>query len=316
MPVGFTMPRLSKNRNILRTLVARAIAPKIYFKLQDVTDALAGPINAAIAGFFGDLAHYMGHEADLASQLPAIPGIQAWVPLSAKYVRQKGNAAFWLYTAAPGNAAKLHADATVLAARSRKVSRAKVSKKARAAAAAQISSHALIPTLARLNGLQVFGGANVRASAKDRPDITFDELKTSVSRRVRTKSGETQMQTYLANAMRRDLSGVGFRVAARLWSALDDAGVDYRSYGPTLPVVDFMEETGAITAGTAVKLRFRADRRRPLIEPFMKYYSRYIIPAIVRQSLMDHFGPALRSGYAMGDAVDIKGYALNGGRGL
>lgn len=247
------------SRKIAKTLILDAVVPKFNVKTDDIIEVILQTIDPLVNLFFLELTSHMGSELDLAAQ--GIPDVRPWNALSLAYVKHKGNNLFWSYT---------HGlDAKTLAIRRKITSKHK-------GQGATPQGPPLISTLERLSGLNVFGYSTVRVIN------TLDQVaKVVTSKTVR------ENQTRVPSRQRyQDYESVSFtnalaaKLEIKLWPNFR------RSQIPTIETA--LYNANVISSEDAKKL-IGHKQHRPLIRPFMSYYSREVIPRAIEAALSARF---------------------------
>lgn len=240
-------------RNVANRLVLEALIPKFETKVSDIADIVVQVIDPLVDGFFKNLVQHMGREEDLLSQVPSIPNLAHWNGLTEDYLNRKGNDLFWSYT---------HSiDPQTLATRLKITRRTKGFK----AAFQAVRGSALIPQLGRLNGLQVFGGATVRVRSSTVGEIVIGKHRPRPLRRTVPKT----------------IEAISVTITIRVFSNITRAQI------PTIET--WLADNGYISDEDRRKLIGHDIAKRPLIRPFMAYYSSVLIPKMIADALAGRF---------------------------
>ncbi len=246
-------------RQVARQLVADAVVPAIQAGVRRVQRVVEESLNAAVNGFFPDLATYMGSPEDMAAQLGAEAGsLGAWKPLTASYIRRKGNDNFWIFTGALGGAELGSIPLYVLkkahAIRLSKNGKPLGTKVQRAKRVKAVMDASLISTLRSLNGTSVFGPVTVKVRQESLGLMQF-------------KPGD------------RPVTAMEVHLAVRLWTRWQRAEIA----NPDRTMFD----QGIIDQKTFYKLSNFRDMHpnyyRPLIKPLMSYYGLLKLPKTLQQ---------------------------------
>ena len=258
-PGEYINRRFASSRIANRVVVQAQTAQLPVFNTK-LIEKIEGPIAEAVEAFFRNLAGYMGKSLDLYTQLgpdAATIGLHPWNPLTDPYVQQKKTDQFFLYTQAPGSAlARHHA-------------KRRLSKKQR--------DQLLINKFQKISG-DVFGGIETEVTAHDRSILKV------VSKGRRKAVDPTILgklrQFYDAIPTVKLLKVSDLTITIRLWAGMTKAEIP--------AVEEWLKGQGALNDHDVEKLLNRG-LTRPLIRPYMAFYSLVLVPQLIRGALKNAY---------------------------
>lgn len=244
------------SKQISNRLISNAVIPQLNFKADQLASALEEPIDKLVDGIFVKLSGYLGKDEDLATQVPGIPALSPWNPLDLPYEKRKRATAFFMYTLSPGILAKgaafrykIHGERNFI-----------VSGKLKP------ESATLINTLKGLSGLSILGRTIITIKPMGDTAIYPVSRATGRLRRSRNKAvPEMKVEQILAESC---------DISVRLFSNFnqtDRSQIEKRIF-----------EKGGFSEQILRELVNPRGYKRPMIGPFMAYYSQILVPAIIR----------------------------------
>lgn len=271
-------------RRIANRLVAEAVVPQMLARSWTIAAALSGPIDTAIDAFFKLLSEFMGKSTDLADE---IGGVVHWLPLSPIYIERKGTDAFWIYTMVANNVRKDRASIAMAMGVKNALNSKRVSKQL---SIYQAGEQPLIQVFKSLSGLQAFGGCEVTINDRptDLPGTTALGPFVKMQRESSAKVGSRQNDMTRSFEQRFNYIAAKVTIKIRLWSKFPKSGLS--------TIEQRLEVGGFFSQKTASKLLNRVGRRRPLVQPFMYFYSRVVIPNIIKQVIANNFSSSNSAG--------------------
>jgi hypothetical protein len=305
------MPRPSSSINTRyasanagKVILGSAYVPKLYNAGVDVVETIEEPINDVIDEFFLDMTNYMGSALDLLDQLPDIPGLRPWNPLSLEYIKRKGTLVFWIYTLAPRTDVSKIATRALMKTRlsaAGKTGRRVVSPNKRTikTAVARIQGGTLIDNLSKMIGTEVFGRCDVTATLTDGSNkfpikALLQTQKRPVTRFKGTPREQNFTQNVTGNFDNLDLRTLHVSFTVRLWTKFNQGDLS------TI-------ESRVLRPEDAKKMIGKGQGQRPMMVPFMTYYTRIKIPAVIRQVLSDTYKMIVTAKGEQGGTVDLRG---------
>ncbi len=238
--------RSSINFSDPEKMIAQAVAKKAERLVDEIVATIMGPVKREIDKFFVDLAAYLGHETDLASQV-SVPGLASWAPLSLSYVKAKGQRNFFLATPYDSQMQKVRASA-----------QGKANPRGRATPA---RTTPLIANLKMLHGSDVFGA--LQMFVQDFDGETIREVRgRNVIKRASTGP--------------RRLEDLRYQIVIRPFGDLKKSD---------LPYIETWLLTHGLGREDAAKLINRRGKHRPVIRPLIARLADEVIPRIVYNTL-------------------------------
>jgi hypothetical protein len=263
---------------IARQLVLSALYPKILGKAEKLVEALEGPLNQAVDDFFRELADEMGYSTFDEKIFPA------WPDLSPGYVNHKGTGAFWMYSLSPGAQGRW---AVSQAGKNR----------------IKTAPDPLIQRFLATSGLRAFGKVKIEIDEKgsgigpanqvltSRKDFAKPQVVSGKRSSARVGSGVGQtlqpfVQSFVGSV---DYKALDVKINIQLWTKFG------KGKGALPPnVEERIVRTGAFSIETLNKLVGNRNDRRQLVRPFMNYYSRFVIPALIKRVIATNFSASTK----------------------
>ncbi|HQT78554.1 MAG TPA: hypothetical protein PLD10_15990 [Rhodopila sp.] len=274
---------------IARRLIFEAVIEKTRRATQRIADAIAKDFNAKVDEFFVTLTEFMGQQEDMLDILgdaaevaspdqsvPEIPGLGHWRPLDLEYVKRKGNDLFWLYSGA--------------ALPKKRITLASLKKTTKAADSAAFIeklrkrlglSPSLIDYLKKKRGLRAFGPVAVKIIDESYEPFRYITEPVGGKESITPR---TRQDPYTRDKkVTRPVAGILFNIQMTLWPNLKSADLS----NVELALV----RNGFLDKDQAVKLlNIHHDSKafnRPLMRPWMAYYSQFVLPDVIRSVLKE-----------------------------
>ena len=294
--------------NVAKRLVVDAYVPKLIDQGVNVQALIEEPLNETIEGFFQDLVGYMGSSLDLLDQLPSVPGLRSWNKLTLAYTKRKQSTEFFIYSMLPAvaNEAVSRASAQILAIRKQaaeKTGRRLIKPSQRLAkkrAKETRNGATLIGDLSRVSGIQAFGGVQILLELTDVGNIKIP-VKAVITRSFPRSSNRKGTYQYTQTVYRTiDPQTARLFMTVRLWTRFEQ--------GQLAKIESALASAGVISDYDRTKLINKGGaNRRPLIVPFMTYYSRIKLPAVIRQAVSAAFKRVTDDSGQVTGSVNIQG---------
>jgi len=254
------------NSKLIATrLVAEALMPQLNFKAEEIVEKLKPAIDDLVDNFFRTLVTHMGKTQSLKEQVPDVPGARDWNPLGEKYVRRKGTAAFWIYTLSPKVTRDRNTAAKKLRGNARKAFKRDVE---------QSTQNTLINTLGRMSGTATFGETKVTIKPPGEAEYEWKSgTRKQFTKRKGQITGVKKVPVYST------ISALDVKINIQLWSAMrtrDRAHVE-----------NWLLTRGqvGISRQTHHELTNPKGHPRPLIRPWMAYYSGVRVPDLIKAAI-------------------------------